>query len=210
MDAVISQPTPDKLKVLPHLQYETPDNNLSLSVVAPSPLDQFRTWFKGVVEGGIVKEPEAMTLSTATLLGVPSSRVVLLKQLDATGFVFYTNYTSRKSQELIANPNAALAFYWREVHLSVRIIGRVEKVSREESEEYWKSRPLGSRLGAWASKQSSVVDEGEVNARLEKVREKFGVKEGDKEADIPLPEFWGGWRVIPEYVLPYLFRVLVF
>lgn len=192
MDKVISQPSPDQLKVLPHRQYITPDH-LSPLTVAPSPLDQFRTWFKEAVEGGVVQEPEAMSLSTATPSGIPSARVVLFKQLDARGFVFFTNYTSRKSQELHANPHAALVFYWREVHRSVRVLGRVERVSREESEEYYRSRPLGSRLGAWASRQSTVVGEGEVVERLKEVEERFG-------AEVPLPEFWGGWRVVPKCV----------
>jgi pyridoxamine-phosphate oxidase len=194
MDAVISQPSPDQLKVLPHHQYITKDH-ISPLTVAPSPLDQFRTWFKEAVDGGVVQEPEAMSLSTATPSGIPSARIVLFKQLDPHGFVFFTNYTSRKSQELLRNPNAALVFYWREVHRSVRVLGRVEKVSKEESEEYYHSRPVGSQLGAWASRQSTVVEEGEVNARLHKLEERFG-------ADVPLPEFWGGWRVVPKCV-PY-------
>ncbi|KAL0069863.1 pyridoxamine-phosphate oxidase [Marasmius tenuissimus] len=199
-DVIISEPTTDRIKVLPHNQYQSPDH-LSPSTALPSPLDQFHTWFKEAVEKG-VKEPEAMSLSTATPDGVPSARFVLFKQLDSRGFVFFTNYTSRKSQELVSNPNAALAFYWREIHRSVRVVGSVEKISREESEEYFKSRPIGSQLGAWASKQSSVVGEGEVHERLKKIEERFGVHENDKETSVPLPEFWGGWRVVPK--LAYL------
>jgi pyridoxamine-phosphate oxidase len=142
-----------------------------------------------------------MTLSTATPSGIPSARVVLFKQLDSRGFVFFTNYTSRKSQELLSNPNAAIVFYWSEVHRSVRALGKVEKISREESEAYFKGRPVGSRLGAWASKQSSVVGEGEVNARLKKLEERFGTKDGDQNGDVPLPDFWGGWRIVPRYVV---------
>lgn len=192
MDLEISQPSPDKLQVLPHRQYVTADD-LSPLTVAQSPLDQFRTWFKEAVEGGHVQEPEAMSLSTATPSGIPSARIVLFKQLDSRGFVFFTNYTSRKSQELLANPNAALVFYWREVHRSVRVLGRVEKISKQESEEYYKSRPVGSQLGAWASRQSTVVAEGEVHERLHKLEKKFG-------DDVPLPDFWGGWRVVPKFV----------
>ena len=114
--------------------------------------------------------------------------------------MFFTNYDSRKSQEMLANPWAALVFYWREVHRSVRVLGRVEKVSREESWEYFKSRPVGSRLGAWASRQSSVVGEGEVQMRLKEVQERFRVGEGVEDGDVPLPEFWGGWRVDPTCV----------
>lgn len=100
------------------------------------------------------------------------------------------------------NPRAALAFYWREVHRQVRVVGRVERVEKEKSREYFESRPVGSRLGAWASRQSEVVGEGEVKGELEKMKEKFGVKEGQGKEDaiVPLPEFWGGWRVIPDEV----------
>jgi pyridoxamine-phosphate oxidase len=186
-----------KLQVTDHRQYNTTDS-LSPSSVSPCPLDQFRIWFSETLESGVVEEPEAMSLSTATASGIPSVRIVLFKQLDTRGFIFFTNYTSRKSLELLANPLAALVFYWREIHRSVRVLGKVEKISRQESEIYFKSRPLGSRLGAWASKQSSVVGEGEVHAQLEKIRARFGVKDGAEDADIPLPDFWGGWRVVPQ------------
>lgn len=188
---------PDKIQVVTHETYRTPDM-LSPATVSPNPLDQFRTWFTSLE--GKVHEPEAMALSTATPDGIPSTRIVLFKQLDQKGFVFYTNYNSRKSRELLANPNASLAFYWREVHKQVRVLGKVEKVSKEESEEYFKSRPVGSRLGAWASKQSSVIGEGDIHEHLAEVEKRFGATEKDKEADIPLPEFWGGWRVIPTCV----------
>jgi pyridoxamine-phosphate oxidase len=195
MDVVISS-SPDKIKVLPHYQYETHDH-LSPSTAHPSPIDQFRRWFQEAVDNG-VQEPEAMSLSTATPNGIPSARIVLFKQADARGFVFYTNYTSRKSREILSNPHAALVFYWREVHRSVRIVGRVEKLSKEESDEYFQSRPVGSKLGAWASKQSTVIGEHTLEERLKKVQDKFGVQEGSKEGEIQTPEFWGGWRVIPK------------
>ncbi|KAI5123163.1 hypothetical protein M0805_000866 [Coniferiporia weirii] len=195
MDVVI-EPTDDKIRVLSHNQYHGSD--LTPSSVLPSPLDQFRKWFTEAQ--GKVKEPEAMSVSTATAAGIPSSRFVLLKQVDRTGFVFFTNYTSRKSREIAENPVAALALYWPEMHRQIRVVGRVEKVSTAESAEYYGSRPLGSRLGAWASPQSSVVSEGEVAGRLTEVQERFGVKDGKTEADVPLPEFWGGWRVIPNEV----------
>lgn len=139
-----------------------------------------------------------MSLSTTTLDGIPSARIVLFKQADTRGFVFYTNYTSRKSTELLANPHAALVFYWREIHRSIRIVGSVEKLSPEEGNEYFQSRPLGSKLGAWASKQSTVIDEHTLQHRMEKVQSKFGIREGDNEGNVPTPDFWGGWRVIPE------------
>lgn len=188
---------PDKLQVVDHHQYETPDS-LSPSSVLASPLDQFRTWFTSVQP--YVTEPEAMSLCTVSESGVPSVRIVLLKQLDTRGFVFYTNYGSRKSHELAETSKAALAFYWREVHRQVRVVGRVERLDKAESEAYFRSRPLGSRIGAWASAQSEVVRDGELEERIKDVKERFGVKEGDKDVDIPLPEFWGGWRIIPDEV----------
>ncbi|KAJ7367055.1 pyridoxamine 5'-phosphate oxidase [Mycena albidolilacea] len=194
MDAVIAQ-TPSTIHVLPHTQYNAPDA-LTPSSVLPSPLDQFHLWFAEAVAHPVA-EPEAMSLSTATPAGLPSARIVLFKALDPRGFLFYTNYTSRKSQELTANPNCALVFYWREMARSVRVVGRAERVSREESQAYFTSRPAGSRLGAWASRQSSVVAEGEVHARLEKVRARFAASEDAPDPEIPLPEFWGGWRVVP-------------
>jgi pyridoxamine-phosphate oxidase len=187
------------LRVLPHRQYASKDD-LSPHTVSPSPLDQFRIWFTDAVDSGIVQEPEAMSLSTATPDGIPSSRMVLFKHLDSRGFVFFTNYTSRKSQEIIANPNAALVFYWKEVHRSVRVLGKVEKVDRQENEDYFNSRPVGSRLGAWASEQSSVVGEGDVNARFLDLEQRYGVKADGDSAHIPLPDFWGGWRVVPKSV----------
>ncbi|THH15846.1 hypothetical protein EW146_g4696 [Bondarzewia mesenterica] len=199
MDAMENymQAAPDKIQVLAHEQYFTREH-ISPDTVLPNPLDQFRAWFTSVQ--GKVREPEAMSLSTATAAGIPSSRIVLFKQLDKRGFVFYTNYTSRKSHELSENPNAALAFYWREVHRQVRVLGRVEKVTKEESEAYFRSRPLGSRIGAWASKQSTVVGEDELHGHFIEVEKRFGVKEGDTDGDIPLPDFWGGWRVVPTEV----------
>lgn len=193
MDVVL--PEPDKLKVVSHRQYDPPES-LSPTSVLPSPLDQFRKWFTEVQT--TVLEPEAVSLSTATASGVPSSRFVLFKQLDKRGFVFFTNYISRKSKEIEENPHAALAFYWREVHRQVRVVGKVEKISKEESEEYYNGRPVGSRLGAWASEQSKVVAEDEVHNRLEEAKARFSVDENTKDAHIPLPDFWGGWRVVPE------------
>ena len=182
--------TAEKVVIKTHEQYDAPEH-ISPSTVAPSPFDQFRAWFTSIQ--GVVREPEAMTVCTVSGQGVPSARVVLLKQLDPRGFVFYTNYASRKSQEMLANPHVALAFYWREVHKQVRVVGRVERVTRAESEEYFHSRPLGSQIGAWASRQSTEVAEGEVQARVGALKERFGDQ-------VPAPEFWGGWRIVPECV----------
>jgi len=193
MDSIISQPSKDKLQILPHTEYTTLDH-LTPNNVAQNPLDQFRSWFKEAVEGA-VKEPEAMSLSTATLSGIPSARMVLLKQVDSRGFVFFTNYTSRKSQEIVANPYAALVVYWRETLRSVRVVGSVQKLSLEESRTYFRTRPVRSQLGAWASRQSTVIEEGELEERLTRVARRFG------DGEVPPPDFWGGWRVIPKYVV---------
>jgi pyridoxamine-phosphate oxidase len=208
MDVVVSTSPPqaaaNTIQITSHHQYlaSTP---LSPESVASSPLDQFQAWFMDAQ--ALVSEPEAMALTTCTPDGVPSTRFVLFKQLDARGFVFFTNYASRKSRELAANPRAALAFYWREAHRQVRVVGRAEKVSRATSEAYYRTRPVGSQLGAWASEQSKVVAEGEVAARLADVKRRFGVDgaEGEEKegpAEVPTPEFWGGWRIVPECVFP--------
>ncbi|KAI6110967.1 pyridoxamine 5'-phosphate oxidase [Pisolithus croceorrhizus] len=196
MDLVEVAETTDTLRVRSHVQYNTPDH-ITPTNVHRSPLEQFHIWFNEARITG-VREPEAMSLSTATASGIPSSRMVLFKQLDKHGFVFYTNYTSRKSKELEENPNAALLFFWREMSRQVRIVGRAEKVSKEENEAYFKSRPVGSQVGAWASKQSSVIEEDILANRLKKFHGRFGVTEDANEGDVPAPEFWGGWRVIPD------------
>ena len=194
MDVNVSE---DEIKVLSHTQYFA-QGVLAPDLVDKDPLKQFEKWFEEAVLSAHVQEPEVMTLATATPDGIPSARIVLFKQLDHRGFIFYTNYDSRKSHELNANPRAALVFYWREIHRSVRILGKAEKVSREQSEEYFKSRPLGSRLGAWASNQSSAIQEGEITQRLHSVQQRFGIAPDDQDGDIPLPDFWGGWRIVPE------------
>ncbi len=173
------------------LRYEYAGTSLDEDDVDADPVTQFMRWFEQALAAG-VPEPNAMTVATATRAGVPSARIVLLKGFDARGFVFYTNYESRKGQELAENPVAALIFHWVELHRQVRITGAVEKVSREESDAYFQSRPRGSRLGAWASKQSSVLTgRAPLEVRLAELTMEFG------EGDIPLPPFWGGYRVIP-------------
>jgi pyridoxamine 5'-phosphate oxidase len=135
-----------------------------------------------------------MCLSTATLDGVPSSRIVLLKATSENGFVFYTNYSSAKAKELEQNSRAALNFFWVQLERQIRISGTVEKTSREESEKYFQSRPAGSRLGAWASHQSEVIPNREaLEKKLAEVTDRFA-------GDIPLPEDWGGYRVVPKTI----------
>ena len=160
--------------------------------VDPDPIAQFRRWFQDALDARAL-EPNAMTLATATPDGRPSARVVLLKGVDARGFAFYTDYRSRKGAELDANPRAALAFWWGELERQVRVAGRVERVSREESAAYYASRPLGSRLGAWTSRQSSVLpDRAALERELAEVERRFA------GAAPPLPEHWGGYRVVPD------------
>jgi pyridoxamine 5'-phosphate oxidase len=139
--------------------------------------------------------PNAMTLATATRGGVPSARVVLMKDFDDDGFVFYTNYVSRKSRELDENPVAALSFYWAELERQVRITGRVTKTAREESEVYFRTRPRDSQLGAWASEQSAVISSREI---LEENMERL-VKQYEGR-EVPLPSYWGGYRLVPDII----------
>jgi pyridoxamine 5'-phosphate oxidase len=154
------------------------------------PLAQFESWFRDAREATPV--PEVMALATADPTGAPSARMVLLKGFDGRGFVFHTNYGSRKGREVEVNPRAALLFYWRELGRQVRIEGRVERTSREDSEAYYRTRPVGARLSAWASPQSRpVADRAELEARVAEARARFG-------EDPPLPEEWGGLRVVPD------------
>ena len=160
---------------------------------AADPFKQFDRWFQDAVQAELPL-PEAMTLATATDTGRPSARVVLLKGVDARGFVFYTNYASRKGHELAANPHAALVFAWTELERQVRIEGTIKKVSAEESDLYFASRPLGSRLGAWASPQSMVLPD---RLTLAKTVAAIVLRYGKHP---PRPPHWGGYRVLPEAI----------
>ena len=165
---------------------------LKESDLDPNPFKQFDKWFQQALAAGL-PEPNAMTLATATLDGKPSARIVLLKGFDERGFVFFTNYESQKGRELSANPQAALVCYWIELERQVRISGRVSRVSAEESEAYFHSRPLGSQLGAWASQQSEVVSGRKIlEDRLEELTQEYQSK------PMPLPPYWGGYCVAPE------------
>ena len=167
---------------------------LAESDVSPDPIEQFRRWFDDALAAGL-REPNAMTLATATPDGRPSARVVLLKGFDERGFVFYTNYEGRKGEELEENPYCALVFYWAELERQVRVEGRVSRVPKRESDEYFGSRPRGSRLGAWASEQSRPVGGREV------LEERLRVLEAEYEArEVPRPPFWSGYRVEPEVI----------
>ncbi len=160
-----------------------------------SPFDLFAAWFADA-QAAATREPNAMTLATATPDGVPSARTVLLKGVDARGFTFYTNVESRKGEELGANPRAALVFWWPDVERQVRVEGIVEPVTDAEADAYFASRPRGSRLGAWASPQSRpIADRSVLDGLLEEIEGEFADRE-----DIPRPGFWGGFRVVPEAI----------
>jgi len=162
--------------------------------VDPDPMVQFRSWFQDAERAKLL-EPTAMTLATASRDGQPSARVVLLKSADERGFTFFTDYRSQKGRELEHNPRAALVFYWGELERQVRITGVVSRVARDESEAYFRTRPRGSRLGAWASEQSAVLSD---RAALEaRVREIAARHPGE---DVPLPPHWGGFRLRPESI----------
>jgi len=165
-------------------------NTLNESDVDPNPLKQFEAWYGEALASG-VPEADAMTLATATTDGAPDARVVLLKSFDDRGFVFFTNYQSRKAEELAANGRACLLFYWLPLKRQVRIEGTVEKVSAAESDDYFHTRPWGSKLGAWASDQSRVITSRE---DLEKRFAEFELEFAD---NVPRPPHWGGYRLIP-------------
>jgi len=170
------------------LNYE--QGQLLESNIDLNPFNQFKKWFDQAVEAKTI-EPNAMTLATATKDGIPSARIVLLKEFDETGFVFFTNYDSRKGKELNDNPFAAILFWWREFERQVRIEGKIEKISRKESEEYFNQRPLKSRYGALVSNQSQIVENREaLEKRFSELEKQFGEKP-------PTPENWGGYRLIP-------------
>ena len=159
--------------------------------VEENPFAQFEKWFSESMAAK-VNEPNAMVLGTADLKANISQRTVLLKAFDQKGFVFYTNYGSRKAQQLDENPKASLLFPWYDLERQVAVIGTVEKVSKAQSAKYFHSRPRGSQLGAWISNQSKVITSRSIlEAKLEEVKDKF------ENGDVSLPDFWGGFRVIP-------------
>ncbi|HYV97846.1 MAG TPA: pyridoxamine 5'-phosphate oxidase [Gemmatimonadaceae bacterium] len=164
---------------------------LSERDVLPDPIAQFAVWFQQA-QAAEVPEPNAMSLATVDAHGQPSVRIVLLKGVDARGFAFFTDYRSRKSEELASSAKAGLGFYWHELERQVRITGPVERVSREESVAYFATRPRGSQIGAWSSRQSSpLLSREELEASVELTAARFDGK------DVPLPDHWGGFRVRP-------------
>lgn len=173
------------------ISYE--QGELDERLLSADPIAQFGLWMQAAVDAGL-QEPNAMTLATVGQDGSPSARMVLLRGFGADGFRFFTNYESAKGSELAAGGKAALVFYWAELERQVRVTGRVEKLAREENEAYFASRPRGHRLGAWASRQSEVVGSREVlEAALRNAEERF-------PGHVPLPAYWGGYRVMPQAV----------
>ncbi|WP_457030361.1 pyridoxamine 5'-phosphate oxidase [Kitasatospora sp. P5_F3] len=186
-----ARPTPDPSVMRKHYQHE----GLAEKQLMAEPVAQFTEWFHQAVDAGVT-EPNAMVLSTADAQGRPSSRTVLLKGYDRRGFVFFTNYGSRKGSELAVNPWASLLFPWISISRQVVVGGRVEKVGRDETAAYFRTRPHGSQLGAWASEQSSPVSSREVlEQRYAELDRRYPEGEG-----VPVPPFWGGYRVVPETV----------
>jgi len=158
------------------------------------PIDLFDSWFEAARESGILL-PESVALATSTADGHPSARMVLLKGVDERGFVFFTNYGSRKAQELESNPHAALCFHWAVLERQVRVTGAVTRISEEESDAYFQTRGRGSRIGAWASRQSETLPErGVLVERTRDAKERFN------DEEVPLPTFWGGYRIEPDTI----------
>ncbi len=178
---------------LAELRKDYARGSLDEASVERDPLRQFQLWFQQALDAEL-PEPNAMTVATVDADGRPSARILLIKGVDDRGFVFFTNYESRKGRELAANPHASLLFFWTELERQVRIEGAVEKTSTEESDAYFASRPLGSRIGAWASEQSrEIASRAELEAREKAYAERFGESP-------PRPPHWGGYRLVPERI----------
>lgn len=173
------------------VQYETA--GLDVGDLAADPLTQWRRWYDDASAAGVT-EPNAMTVATVGDDGAPDARVVLARGVDDRSIVFYTNFDSAKSRQLLATPRAAAVFAWLDLHRQVRLRGAVERVSDDESDGYFATRPRGSQLGAWASPQSEVLrDRAELERRTAEVEERFAGTER-----VPRPPFWGGWRLVVE------------
>ena len=183
-----------KTKSIADIRKDYSAKTLARNDVDKNPINQFNTWFEEAVHGEI-DEVNAMTLSTSSKEGKPTARIVLLKGVENGGFVFFTNYNSEKGQQLAENPFASLTFFWKELERQVRIDGTVEKIPKEDSELYYKSRPYKSRIGAWVSDQSKPLA-----SRFE-LMQKFTLKAAQFVGqDIPKPDFWGGYIVIPNRI----------
>jgi len=182
----------ENLKNINNLRKEYKLSRLSEQSVSLNPFEQFKIWFDEILKIDLI-EPNAMILATANKKAKPSARVVLLKNFDENGFMFFTNYKSRKGKEFKVNPTASLLFFWPELERQVLIEGKIKKVKREVSEKYYHSRPRESQIAAWVSAQSSMIpDRNFLETKFEQLKKKFG------DADIPLPDYWGGYRLIPD------------
>lgn len=179
---------------LGELREEYGHDVLTEDSVHPDPIEQFRIWFEQARQRKVT-EPNAMSLATVDSDGQPWIRTVLLKAYDKNGFVFYTNYDSRKGKQMANNPKVSVLFPWIQIERQVVVTGSVERISTAESLKYFASRPLGSRLGAWVSQQSSVVSSRSILlAKFDEMKRKF------KDGDVPLPSFWGGYRIKPDSI----------
>ncbi len=168
-------------------------DSLDASELTADPFAQFRLWFGEAQACDAIAEPNAMTLATADAEGRPSARTVLLKGIEPSALRFFTNYESRKGRQIAANPHVALTFHWNPLERQILVTGRAERITADESREYFHSRPRESQLGAWASRQSEpAASRADLEAAMQRVREKFA------DGAVPLPPFWGGFRVIPD------------
>ena len=185
----------DLSESISRLRVSRSNEGLDESSIDPDPFTQFDRWMRDALGAGL-RMPNEMTLATADAEGRPAARIVLLKSVDESGFTFFTNYESRKSKHLAANPHAALVFYWAELERQVTATGKVAKISTEESEAYWRTRPAGSRRAAWASRQSEVLqNRAELVERVREIEARF-----PDDDDIPLPPYWGGFRLVPDVI----------
>ncbi len=176
------------------LRHDYVAHGLRRADLDPDPIKQFAKWF-GEAAAAEIRDVNAMSLATIDSDGGPDLRIVLLKAISDRGFVFFTNYSSAKGRQLDANPRAALTLFWVQLERQIRVRGTVEKTSRQESEEYFRSRPLGSQLGAWASSQSETISGRDaLDARLAEVTQQFAT------SDVPLPDYWGGYRLYPHTI----------
>lgn len=176
------------------LRHEYTKAGLDREMLDPDPYQQFSLWLKQAIDGAVI-EPTAMQIATVSASGKPTLRTVLLKSFDENGFVFFTNYHSQKAQQIAENPQVALLLFWKELERQVEITGRAEKISTMESLRYFVTRPRGSQLGAWVSAQSSVITSRTVlEIKLDEMKRKFNA------GDVPLPDFWGGYRIVPDTI----------
>jgi len=172
----------------------TSEDKLDEKLIDRDPIKQFEKWFSDARNANLPLA-ESMSLATIRIDGKPAARMVLLKKVDQEGFVFFTNYTSAKARELEANPNVALVFFWSQLERQVRVEGRVSKTSVEESREYFETRPRESQIGAWASPQSQ-----QISGREELEKRQAELEETYRDREVPVPDYWGGYRVTPERI----------